>query len=50
VVVHHTDCGSTYFTEDLIRTDLKSRCPHDKNIDSITFGAVSTRLAASVCG
>lgn len=50
VVVHHTDCGATYFTEDMIRTDLKSRCPHDKNIDLITFGAVSTRLAASVCG
>jgi carbonic anhydrase len=46
IVVHHTDCGSTYFTEDLIRTDLKSRCPHDKSIDSTTFGAVSTRFVA----
>jgi carbonic anhydrase len=46
IVVHHTDCGSTYFTEDLIRTELKSRCPHDKSIDSTTFGAVSTRFVA----
>jgi carbonic anhydrase len=44
VVVHHTDCGSTYFTEDLVRNDLKSRCPHDINIDLTTFGAVSTRF------
>lgn len=44
IVVHHTDCGSTYFTEDLIRTELKSRCPHDTGIDTITFGAVSTRF------
>jgi carbonic anhydrase len=44
IVVHHTDCGSTYFTEDLIRSVLKSRCPHDKSIDSKTFGAVSTRF------
>ena len=46
IVVHHTDCGSTYFTEDLIRTEIKSRCPHDKGIDTITFGAVSTRFVA----
>lgn len=48
IVVHHTDCGSTYFSEDLVRTDLKSRCPHDKNIDATTFGAVSTRLVTHV--
>jgi len=46
VVVHHTNCGSTYFTEELVRNDLKSRCPHDTNIDSTTFGAVSTRFVA----
>jgi carbonic anhydrase len=46
IVVHHTDCGSTYFTEDSIRTEIKSRCPHDKSIDTITFGAVSTRFVA----
>jgi carbonic anhydrase len=46
IVVHHTDCGSTYFTEDSIRTELKSRSPHDKSIDSMTFGAVSTRFVA----
>jgi carbonic anhydrase len=42
IVVHHTDCGSTYFTEELVRNDLKSRCPHDESIDSTTYGAVST--------
>jgi carbonic anhydrase len=46
IVVHHTDCGSTYFTEDSIRTELKSRSPHDKSIDTMTFGAVSTRFVA----
>jgi len=46
IVVHHTDCGSTHFTEDSIRTEIKSRCPHDKSIDTITFGAVSTTFVA----
>ena len=47
IVVHHTDCGSTYLTEEMVRNDIKSRCPHEQNIDSMTFGAVSTRFAAS---
>jgi carbonic anhydrase len=46
IVVHHTDCGSTYFTEDSVRNEIKSRCPHEKSIDTLTFGAVSTRFVA----
>ena len=48
IVVHHTDCGSTYFTEELVKNDLKSRCPHDHSIDSTSFGAVSTRFVFQI--
>jgi len=41
LIVHHTDCGATHFTDDMIRTSLKKRLPDHDEIDNMTFGAVS---------
>ncbi|KAE8442446.1 hypothetical protein EG329_003347 [Mollisiaceae sp. DMI_Dod_QoI] len=41
MVVHHTDCGATHFTDDMIRTSLKNRLPNHEEIDKMAFGAVS---------
>ena len=44
LVLHHTDCGSTYFTEDGIKSGLKQRCPgHAADIESRVYGATPNR-------
>lgn len=40
LIVHHTDCGATHYTDDMIRSGLQSRLPEDKSISSTSYGAV----------
>lgn len=49
VVVHHTDCGSTMFTNDWMRDAVKARVgeSHWDEIDQINWGA-NTDMADSV--
>ncbi|OCL12161.1 carbonic anhydrase [Glonium stellatum] len=47
MVIHHTDCGATHFTDDFIRDGLKKRFPTNGDIDSMSFGAI-TDLEQSV--
>lgn len=37
------DCGSTYWTNDQVRSALKAQHPDHLHIDDIEFGAVDTR-------
>jgi hypothetical protein len=40
-VIHHTDCGTTYYTDEKIRATLNERAPdHEKEIQQMTFGEV----------
>ncbi|OKL58115.1 hypothetical protein UA08_06702 [Talaromyces atroroseus] len=48
IVVHHTDCGSTVFTNDMIRQGLRKRLPESREIAEMDFGAVSTSIEQSV--
>ena len=48
VVVHHTDCGSTYWTNDFVRSKVKERLPNLQGVESMQFGAVTTSLEQSV--
>ncbi|OCK85754.1 carbonic anhydrase [Lepidopterella palustris CBS 459.81] len=42
MVVHHTDCGATHFTNEMLRDTLKKRLPeHEANVDAMTFGAIT---------
>lgn len=47
MVVHHTDCGATHFNDSLIRDGLKKRFPSNKDVDTMSFGAI-TNLEQSV--
>ncbi|KAH6662259.1 carbonic anhydrase [Halenospora varia] len=38
MVVHHTDCGASHFTNDIIRQKMKERLPSHKEVDGIDFG------------
>ncbi|SCO47884.1 uncharacterized protein FFMR_08875 [Fusarium fujikuroi] len=51
VIVHHTDCGSTMFTNEWMRDTIKVRVgeSHWKEIDQIDWGA-NTDMADSVRG
>ncbi|KAF5585742.1 carbonate dehydratase [Fusarium pseudoanthophilum] len=51
VVVHHTDCGSTMFTNEWMRDTIKARVSesHWEEIDTIDWGA-NTDMAESVRG
>ncbi|KAF7856939.1 hypothetical protein EAF04_009699 [Stromatinia cepivora] len=42
MIIHHTDCGTTHFTNEGSRDSLKARMPtkHHHKIDNMTFGAV----------
>lgn len=41
IVLHHTDCGSTYFTEEGVKGGLRERCKGcEGEIDGLVFGAV----------
>jgi len=46
MVIHHTDCGMCYLTDEDIRQSLRSRLPEGspelKEIDSMSFGATSS--------
>ncbi len=48
VVLHHTDCGATYFTEEGVKTELKKRGNKEEEVDGMQFGAISTSLEQSV--
>ncbi|KAE9368901.1 carbonic anhydrase [Stipitochalara longipes BDJ] len=39
VVIHHTDCGASYFKNDDIRKFHKDRLPDHSEIDHMVFGA-----------
>ncbi|TAQ84039.1 hypothetical protein B7494_g7627 [Chlorociboria aeruginascens] len=41
MVIHHTDCGTSHYTDDLVRADLKNRLPSNPEIGTMTFGAVT---------
>ncbi|KAF5650758.1 carbonate dehydratase [Fusarium tjaetaba] len=51
VIVHHTDCGSTMFTNEWMRDTIKARVgeSHGEEIDKIDWGA-NTDMADSVRG
>ncbi|KAF5256112.1 hypothetical protein FOXYS1_13436 [Fusarium oxysporum] len=51
VIVHHTDCGSTMFTNEWMRDAVKARVSesHWEEIDQINWGA-NTDMAESVKG
>lgn len=40
-IIHHTDCGTLSFTEEGMRTKLKTRVPetHWAEVDAMVFGA-----------
>ncbi|KAH8670129.1 carbonic anhydrase [Tricladium varicosporioides] len=38
MVIHHTDCGASHFTNDIIRQKMKERLPTHREVDSIDFG------------
>lgn len=42
-IIHHTDCGTLTFTEDLIRSKVKAYAPkeHWAEIDKTVYGAVA---------
>ncbi|TVY65516.1 Carbon disulfide hydrolase [Lachnellula suecica] len=43
MIVHHTDCGATHFTDDIVRETMKKRLPSSSHteVDNIkTFGAI----------
>ncbi|MCJ1452082.1 hypothetical protein MMC28_002423 [Mycoblastus sanguinarius] len=41
MVVHHTDCGSTHFTDNQVREALKARLPKEQTIDTMAFGTIT---------
>jgi len=41
VVVHHTDCGATMFTDEAVREHLRGVQPDNQEIDGMTFGAIT---------
>ncbi|KAG7404135.1 Uncharacterized protein Forpe1208_v015608 [Fusarium oxysporum f. sp. rapae] len=44
MVIHHTDCGSTHFTNEEVRSVLTQRDPRaaaEMEVESVDFGAVS---------
>ncbi|KAH7304679.1 carbonic anhydrase [Stachybotrys elegans] len=44
MIIHHTDCGSTHFTNEQVRGVLTQRDPQaaaEMNVESVDFGAVS---------
>lgn len=48
VIIHHTDCGGTYFTKDSVASTLKERVPDSSDaIDKMQFGDFSD-IAGSV--
>jgi len=41
LIVHHTDCGATHFTNEKIQGVLKNKFPgKEAEIDEIDFGAI----------
>ncbi|KAF2096709.1 carbonic anhydrase [Rhizodiscina lignyota] len=41
LIVHHTDCGTTHFSEDVIRAELKKRVPdRAAEIDAMYLGQI----------
>ncbi|MCJ1479577.1 hypothetical protein MMC13_008263 [Lambiella insularis] len=40
MIVHHTDCGATYFKDEALREQLAKRAPGNKEIDSLMFGGI----------
>ncbi|KAH8806098.1 carbonic anhydrase [Xylogone sp. PMI_703] len=47
MIIHHTDCGTSHFTNEQIREALKKDHPNNKEIDTMEFGAI-TGLEQSV--
>jgi carbonic anhydrase len=44
MIIHHTDCGSTHFTNEEVRSVLTQRDPRaaaEIEVESVDFGAVS---------
>ncbi|RAL68027.1 hypothetical protein DID88_008750 [Monilinia fructigena] len=42
MIIHHTDCGTTHFTNEGIRNSLKARIPtKHREIENMTFGAIN---------
>lgn len=44
MIIHHTDCRSTHFTNEKVRSVLKQRDPRaaaEMKVESVDFGAVS---------
>ncbi|KAG7000442.1 hypothetical protein FOFC_03412 [Fusarium oxysporum] len=44
MIIHHTDCGSTHFTNEEVRSVLRQRAPRaaaEMKVESVDFGAVS---------
>ncbi|EED17478.1 conserved hypothetical protein [Talaromyces stipitatus ATCC 10500] len=50
IIVHHTDCGSLMFTNDMIHQGIQKRNPESntENIIGTEFGAVSTSIEQNV--
>ncbi|MCJ1385660.1 hypothetical protein MMC17_008783 [Xylographa soralifera] len=47
MIIHHIDCGTTYYKEAIVRDELRKRVPGNKSIDSMKFGDI-TNLEQSV--
>ncbi|KAF4637924.1 hypothetical protein G7Y89_g147 [Cudoniella acicularis] len=41
LIIHHTDCGASHFTDAGIREDLKKRLPGHAELDTMGFGAIN---------
>lgn len=44
MIIHHTDCGSTHFTNEQVRgvlTQRDARAAAEMEVESVDFGAVS---------
>ncbi|MCJ1374008.1 hypothetical protein MMC20_005238 [Loxospora ochrophaea] len=41
LVLHHTDCGATHFTDDAVRAKLMERLPENKEFGTMSFGAIA---------
>ncbi|RFU26706.1 hypothetical protein B7463_g9630, partial [Scytalidium lignicola] len=41
IIIHHTDCGTSRFTNQQIRGILRERHPDNKEIETMEFGAIT---------
>jgi len=41
LVMHHSDCGASHFTNEQIQAEMKNRVPGSAEMDNVDFGAVT---------